>query len=78
MERAVFEMLLLDFLCLYIKSTRSISSMASPWLSSEPAQWQRDSAFVAPGPGGAHNWHPMAFSPVTRLVYLPAQQTPYP
>jgi alcohol dehydrogenase (cytochrome c)/quinohemoprotein ethanol dehydrogenase len=24
-----------------------------------------------PGPGGAHNWQPMAFSPLTGLVYLP-------
>jgi quinohemoprotein ethanol dehydrogenase len=29
-----------------------------PWLS-------------LPGPGGAHNWQPMAFSPLTGLVYLP-------
>jgi quinohemoprotein ethanol dehydrogenase len=26
---------------------------------------------------GAHNWHPMAFSPKTGLVYLPAQELPY-
>ena len=30
--------------------------------------------FVAlPGPNGAHNWQPMAFSPQTGLVYIPAQ-----
>ncbi|HVZ22445.1 MAG TPA: PQQ-dependent dehydrogenase, methanol/ethanol family [Vicinamibacterales bacterium] len=28
---------------------------------------------VVPGPAGAHNWNPMAFSPVTRLVYIPAK-----
>ncbi|HEY5755102.1 MAG TPA: PQQ-dependent dehydrogenase, methanol/ethanol family [Steroidobacter sp.] len=26
---------------------------------------------VAPGPFGGHNWHPMAFSPKTGLVYIP-------
>ena len=26
-----------------------------------------------PAPSGAHNWHPMAFSPDTGLVYTPAQ-----
>lgn len=26
---------------------------------------------VAPGSGGGHNWQPMAFSPVTGLVYIP-------
>ncbi len=31
---------------------------------------------VKPGPLGAHNWQPMAFSPKTGLVYIPAQQVP--
>jgi len=26
---------------------------------------------------GAHNWHPMAYSPDTKLVYLPAQEVPF-
>ena len=26
---------------------------------------------VSPAPGGAHNWHPMAYSPTTGLVYFP-------
>ena len=29
-----------------------------------------------PGPLGAHNWHPMAFSPDTGLAYIPAQELP--
>jgi quinohemoprotein ethanol dehydrogenase len=33
-------------------------------------------ALVSPGPYGAHNWHPMSFSPQTGLVYLPAQEIP--
>jgi len=28
---------------------------------------------VSPSPDGAHNWNPMAFSPATGLVYLPAK-----
>jgi quinohemoprotein ethanol dehydrogenase len=28
---------------------------------------------VSPGPGGAHNWNPMAFNPSTGLVYLAAK-----
>lgn len=28
---------------------------------------------VVPGPGGAHNWQPMSFSPLTGLVYIPIQ-----
>ncbi len=26
---------------------------------------------IAPGSGGGHNWQPMAFSPITNLVYIP-------
>jgi quinohemoprotein ethanol dehydrogenase len=33
--------------------------------------------FAMPGPLGAHNWQPMSFSPVTRLVYIPAQDIPF-
>jgi len=29
---------------------------------------------MMPGPDGAHSWHPMAFSPKTGLVYIPAQE----
>ena len=30
-------------------------------------------AIISPAPDGAHNWNPMAFSPATGLVYLPAK-----
>jgi quinohemoprotein ethanol dehydrogenase len=30
---------------------------------------------VSPGAGGGHNWNPMAFSPLTGLVYLPVTET---
>jgi PQQ-dependent dehydrogenase (methanol/ethanol family) len=32
---------------------------------------------ISPGPGGAHNWHPMSFNPQTGLVYLPASQSEF-
>ena len=31
----------------------------------------------SPGPFGAHNWHPMSFSPRTGLVYIPASQNDF-
>ena len=34
--------------------------------------------FAMPGPLGAHNWHPMSFSSETGLVYIPAQELPFP
>jgi len=33
-------------------------------------------AKIVPGPGGAHNWQPMSYSPDTGLVYIPAKQEP--
>jgi quinohemoprotein ethanol dehydrogenase len=29
---------------------------------------------LTPGTGGGHNWNPMSYSPVTGLVYIPAQE----
>lgn len=47
-----------------------------PQIDSE-ARYDRSGQFIATsGPWGAHNWHPMAFSPQTGLIYIPAQQIP--
>jgi quinohemoprotein ethanol dehydrogenase len=39
------------------------------------ARYGKAGSTVAPGAGGAHNWHPMAFSPLTGLVYIPGQES---
>ena len=36
-----------------------------------------EKAFHKPSPYGGHNWHPMAYSPVTGLVYIPALDIPF-
>ena len=38
----------------------------------------QQASLVYPAHFGAHNWPPMSFSPITRLVYLPAQETSWP
>jgi len=44
----------------------------------EGARWPGKSPFFQlPGPLGAHNWHPMSYSPDTGLVYIPAQEAPW-
>ena len=44
-----------------------------------PDAWYVDKPFLGmPGPPGAHNWNPMSFNPKTGLVYIPAQETPWP
>jgi quinohemoprotein ethanol dehydrogenase len=35
-------------------------------------------SLVMPGPSGAHSWQPMAYSPSTGLVYIPAQLAAFP
>jgi quinohemoprotein ethanol dehydrogenase len=42
------------------------------------AAWDEGAAMVIPGPSGGHNWHPMAWSPRTGLVYVPTLEMPYP
>src|SRR5690606_7975693 len=42
------------------------------------ARYAEGVALASPGPLGAHNWQPMAFSPQTNLVYIPAQEIPFP
>ena len=39
------------------------------------AHYDLDPVLIYPGPGGAHNWFPMAYSPRTKLAYFPAYQS---
>ncbi len=36
------------------------------------ARYGTDPVLITPGPGGGHNWFPMAFNPKTGLAYFPA------
>lgn len=36
------------------------------------ARYGTDPVLITPGPGGGHNWFPMAFNPGTGLAYFPA------
>lgn len=46
-----------------------INDSAKYWLTNDPA-------LVYPSAIGAHNWYPMAYSPDTELVYIPAINMP--
>ena len=41
----------------------------------EQARYRYTPVRLSPSPVGAHHWPPMAFNPVTRLVYYPGQET---
>ena len=36
-------------------------------------RYKEVNAQIFPGPAGGHNWQPMAYNPVTNLVYIPAR-----
>ena len=40
------------------------------------ARYEKKKALVWPGPGGAHSWHPMSYSPGTGLAYIPTIEAP--
>ena len=44
------------------------------------ARWDKTGVptLVTPGPGGAHNWQPMAFDPDSGLVFIPVLLTAFP
>lgn len=54
-------------------STGEIDQNGRP-IENPSARYQAATAIVHPSSYGAHNWHPMAFSPQTGLVYIPVQE----
>jgi PQQ-dependent dehydrogenase (methanol/ethanol family) len=46
-------------------------------VETENARYTDGPALVLPAPYGGHNWHPMAYSPQTGLIYIPAQDIPF-
>ncbi|RIV91418.1 PQQ-dependent dehydrogenase, methanol/ethanol family, partial [Aurantiacibacter xanthus] len=47
-------------------------------ITRESVRYTEMPVLLAPGPGGGHNWFPMAFSPRTGLAYFPAYQSAFP
>lgn len=39
--------------------------------------YKDETQVILPGPGGGHNWHPMAFNPDTGLVYIPVHDADF-
>jgi len=38
----------------------------------EGARYEREPAFITPGPWGGHSWHAMSYNPQTGFAYIPA------
>ncbi|MFM2125615.1 MAG: hypothetical protein RL328_2066 [Acidobacteriota bacterium] len=39
------------------------------------ARYKDQAVLISPGQDGAHNWQPMSFSPITKLVYVTAKES---
>jgi len=52
-----------------MKTGRPIFTRQARYTDHTVVQW--------PGPGGAHNWHPMSFNPDTGLIYIPALESSF-
>jgi PQQ-dependent dehydrogenase (methanol/ethanol family) len=51
---------------------RGIDPQTGRPIVNEAAYYGTNAILISPGGGGAHNWAPMAFNPMTGLVYIPA------
>ena len=46
-------------------------------IETRQARYGEYAVTLFPGPGGAHNWHPMSFNPATGLMYIPAVESSF-
>ena len=47
-------------------------------VESPEADYSKETRLLLPSPYGGHNWQPMAYHPLTHLVYIPAQELAFP
>ncbi len=59
----------------YTSWARSIDKDTGRPIETEEARYRNTPVRLSPSPVGAHHWPPMAFNPVTKLVYYPGQET---
>ena len=55
----------------YVTWARGIDPRTGRPIVNEAAFYGTDAILISPGGGGAHNWSPMSFNPVTGLAYIP-------
>ena len=61
----------------YTSWARSIDMDTGRPIETEQARYRYTPVRLSPSPVGAHHWPPMAFNPVTKLVYYPGQETQF-
>ncbi len=55
----------------YINWATSIDKTTGKPIETDFSRYKTENVTIAPGPMGGHNWQPMAYNPLTRLVYIP-------
>jgi quinohemoprotein ethanol dehydrogenase len=56
----------------YVNWAKSVDLITGRPIENEFSRYEQVNAMVAPNYEGGHNWHPMAYNPITQLVYIPA------
>lgn len=60
----------------YINWAKGMSPEGRP-IESDFARMKEMNVQIIPGPEGIHNWHPMAYNPKNKLVYIPIKTTTF-
>ena len=55
----------------YVTWARGIDQKTGRPIVNDAAFYGTDAILISPGGGGAHNWSPMSYNPMTGLVYIP-------
>ena len=71
LDRASGELLSADPY-VYVNWAKAVDLVTGRPVENEFSRYETVNALIAPNYEGGHNWHPMAYNPVTNLVYIPA------
>ncbi len=71
LDRATGELLSADAY-VYVNWARGVDLKTGRPIENDFSRYEKVNAMVAPNYEGGHNWHPMAYNPITKLVYIPA------
>ncbi len=56
----------------YMNWATGVDKATGKPIETDFGRYKNENRVISPAPAGGHNWQPMAYSPVTRLVYFPA------
>ncbi len=62
----------------YMNWATGVDKTTGKPIETDFSRYKNENRVISPGPAGGHNWQPMAYNPVTRLVYLPTHINSFP